>query len=126
MRTAMFSILQPGKHLPPHRGPYKGLLRVHLGIDVPVAADASWIEVGGTRLHWQEGKIVVFDDTFVHHAANDASSAPSSSPFRRGSARFRTCCSRSGPISRSTRSSSSPITARAPTCGAARAISTRS
>jgi len=75
MRTAMFSILQPGKHLPPHRGPYKGLLRVHLGIDVPADADACWIEVGGTRLHWKEGKAIVFDDTFVHQAANDAATS---------------------------------------------------
>jgi hypothetical protein len=40
--------LQPGKHLPPHRGPYKGLLRVHLAIDVPVDAEACWIEIDGT------------------------------------------------------------------------------
>lgn len=30
--TVMFSILEPGKHLPPHRGPYNGVLRLHLGL----------------------------------------------------------------------------------------------
>src|SRR5262252_3411897 len=29
--TAMFSILEPGKRIPAHRGPYNGVLRLHLG-----------------------------------------------------------------------------------------------
>ena len=33
LKTAMFSIFEPGKHLAPHRGPYNGVLRLHLGID---------------------------------------------------------------------------------------------
>lgn len=72
MKTAMFSILEPGKRLPPHRGPYKGLLRVQLGVEVPGDGSACWIDVGGVRLHWQEGRVVVFDDTVVHTAANEA------------------------------------------------------
>ena len=35
MKTAFFSILAPGKHLPPHRGPYKGVMRYHLGLLIP-------------------------------------------------------------------------------------------
>ena len=35
MKTAMFSILSPGKHIPAHRGPYKGVLRYHLGVQIP-------------------------------------------------------------------------------------------
>lgn len=35
VRTAFFSILEPGKRLPPHRGPYNGVLRLHLGLIVP-------------------------------------------------------------------------------------------
>src|SRR5437868_8593919 len=33
--SAFFSILMPRKHLPPHRGPYAGVLRYHLGLIVP-------------------------------------------------------------------------------------------
>ena len=40
MQTAMFSILAPGKHIPEHNGPYKGVIRYHLGIKVPRDADA--------------------------------------------------------------------------------------
>ena len=72
MQTAMFSILEPGKRLPPHRGPYKGLLRAQLALEVPADPSACWIEVGGARLHWRLGKVIVFDDTVVHSAANDA------------------------------------------------------
>jgi ornithine lipid ester-linked acyl 2-hydroxylase len=72
MQTAMFSILEPGKRLPPHRGPYKGLLRVHMALEVPQDAASCWIEVDGRRLHWSPGEVLVFDDTFVHSAANEA------------------------------------------------------
>lgn len=74
MQTAMFSILEPGKHLPPHRGPYKGLLRVHLALQVPGNGSSCWIEVAGQRLHWREGRVLVIDDTAVHSAANEADS----------------------------------------------------
>jgi len=72
MQTAMFSILEPGKRLPPHRGPYKGLLRVQMGVEVPADESACWIEVGGVRLYWRQGRVIVFDDTVVHSAANEA------------------------------------------------------
>ena len=46
MKTAMFSILAPGKHIPHHRGPYKGVLRHHLGLIVPEPAQDCRIRVG--------------------------------------------------------------------------------
>jgi beta-hydroxylase len=71
MKTAFFSILAPGKHLPPHRGPYKGVLRLHLGLLIPEPAEKCGIRVGTETRHWQEGKVIVFDDTFDHEAWND-------------------------------------------------------
>ncbi len=70
MTTAFFSILLPHKHLPAHRGPYKGVLRYHLGLKVPEPAAASAIKVGSKQASWQEGKSLIFDDTFVHEAWN--------------------------------------------------------
>src|SRR4051812_31569052 len=35
MTTAMFSVLLPHKHIPPHRGPWKGVLRYHLALRTP-------------------------------------------------------------------------------------------
>ncbi|MHB1469117.1 MAG: aspartyl/asparaginyl beta-hydroxylase domain-containing protein [Solirubrobacteraceae bacterium] len=71
MTTAMFSILSPGKHILPHRGPYKGVLRYHLGLIVPREAESCRIRVGEDIRHWEEGKSLVFDDTFNHEVWND-------------------------------------------------------
>lgn len=70
MKTAFFSILAPGKELPPHRGPYKGVLRLHLALLVPEPADKCGIRVGSQTRHWQEGQVMIFDDTFEHEAWN--------------------------------------------------------
>jgi ornithine lipid ester-linked acyl 2-hydroxylase len=71
MTTAMFSILSPGKRIPPHDGPYKGVLRYHLGLIVPEPEEQVGISVGGEVAHWREGGSLVFDDTFEHAAWND-------------------------------------------------------
>ncbi len=71
MKTAFFSILLPGKHIPRHRGPYNGVLRYHLGLMVPDPSLCR-IEVGGVEARWQEGKSIVFDDSFQHEAWNDS------------------------------------------------------
>ena len=65
MLTAFFSILSPGKHIPPHRGPYKGVLRYHLGVKVP-EPDKCTIRVGDDYANWAEGKGMFFDDTHEH------------------------------------------------------------
>jgi beta-hydroxylase len=68
--TAMFSILEPGKHLPPHRGPYNGVLRLHLGLIVPEPREQLGIRVESTVYRWKEGEAVVFDDAYEHEAWN--------------------------------------------------------
>ncbi len=70
MKTAFFSILMPHKTIPEHRGPYKGLLRYHLGLKVPTAAEQCGIRVGDEVRHWREGSSLIFDDTFPHSAWN--------------------------------------------------------
>ena len=71
MKTAMFSILSPRKHILDHRGPYKGVLRYHLGLIVPRKAEKCRIRVGEDIRHWQEGQSLMFDDTFNHEVWND-------------------------------------------------------
>src|SRR5271169_5784316 len=71
MTTAMFSILSPRKHILDHRGPYKGVLRYHLGLIVPQEAENCRIRVGEDVRHWEEGKSMIFDDTFNHEVWND-------------------------------------------------------
>ena len=72
METAMFSILAPGKRIPPHDGPYKGVLRYHLGLTVPDApVEQVGIRVGDQIRPWAEGASLVFDDTYEHEAWNE-------------------------------------------------------
>ncbi len=70
LKSAMFSIFDPGKHLPPHRGPYNGLLRFHLGLIVPEPRDRLAIRVADRICHWEEGRALVFDDAYEHEAWN--------------------------------------------------------
>jgi beta-hydroxylase len=69
-RQAMFSILAPKKHIPEHRGPYKGLLRYHLGLMVPGPEGSSRIRVGRDIQAWREGKSMIFDDSHPHEVWN--------------------------------------------------------
>lgn len=71
MKTAMFSILAPRKHIPEHRGMYKGMLRYHLGLIIPGPDGACRIRVGQDIRSWQEGKSLVFDDSHMHEVWND-------------------------------------------------------
>ncbi len=71
LRTAFFSILEPGKKLPPHRGPYNGVLRLHLGLVIPEPAEQCWIRVASERRFWQPGEVLVFDDALEHEVHND-------------------------------------------------------
>lgn len=68
--TVMFSILEPGKHLPPDRGPYNRVLRLHLGLIVPEPREQLGIRVEKEVYRWCEGKAVVFDDAYEHEAWN--------------------------------------------------------
>lgn len=71
MRTAMFSILQPHYHIVPHKGPTRAVVRAHLGLIVPQARDKLWIRVDDQILHWEEGKVIIFDDAYEHEVRND-------------------------------------------------------
>ncbi len=70
IRLAMFSMLEPGAVIKQHRGPYRGCIRVHLGIMTP-NSPKCFISVGGTQYHWKDGEAVAFDDTYVHFVRND-------------------------------------------------------
>ena len=69
VKSANFSILAPGKHIPPHKGPYKGVMRYQLALNVPKKGECK-IFVDGTPHYWKEGKSVLFDDTYTHEVVN--------------------------------------------------------
>ena len=65
----LFSLLKPGAHIPPHTGLINTRLICHLPILVPGPA---WLRVGNETRQWQEGKLVIFDDSIEHEAMNEA------------------------------------------------------
>jgi len=71
MKSGMFSILAPRKYIAPHRGPYKGVLRYHLGLMIPTPEGSSRIRVGSDVRAWKEGKSMIFDDSNEHEVWND-------------------------------------------------------
>ena len=46
-------------------------LTAHLGLDVPTNC---WITVGGERRSWEQGRLLLFDTTFMHETFNGGSS----------------------------------------------------
>jgi aspartate beta-hydroxylase len=69
MIQAFFSILDPGKSVPEHEGPYLGYLRYHLGVRVP-AQNPPKLIVNGQGYVWKEGEAVLFDDSWPHSVVN--------------------------------------------------------
>ncbi len=69
VKAAMFALLPPGSKLNPHRDPFAGSLRYHLGLVTP-NSDACRIFVDGEEYAWRDGEDVVFDETYVHWAEN--------------------------------------------------------
>ena len=66
-RDAMFTVLNPGVHITPHSGGVNLLLTAHLALVVPPGCA---IKVGDEERTWQEGEVILFDDSFIHEAWN--------------------------------------------------------
>jgi aspartate beta-hydroxylase len=74
--SATFSILEGGKHIPAHRGPFRGILRYHLPLVIPPAvagkpSNRLRVDAGSHAL--EEGRGILWDDTYEHEAWNDSS-----------------------------------------------------
>lgn len=65
--NAMFSLLAPGAHIPPHVGVANTRLVCHLPLIVPAGC---WFRVGDDKRLWETGRAWVFDDTIEHEAMN--------------------------------------------------------
>jgi aspartyl/asparaginyl beta-hydroxylase (cupin superfamily) len=65
--NAMFSLLAPNTHIPPHVGVTNTRLVCHLPLIVP---EGCWFRVGAETRHWKRGEAFIFDDTIEHEAMN--------------------------------------------------------
>ena len=71
VHAAMFALLPPGGKLVAHRDPFAGSLRYHLGLKTP-NSDACRIYIDGEPYAWHDGEDIVFDETYIHRALNEA------------------------------------------------------
>ena len=72
VRSAVVSVLGANSGIAPHRGPNRGVLRAHLGLQVPGPPGCAALQAGGAVRSWAEGELFVFDDTFEHAVWNGA------------------------------------------------------
>ena len=71
LQSAWFSVIAPGYHVPKHKGITRGILRSHLGLSIPNNPKECFMDVGNDRICWEQGKVVVFDDSFEHEVWNN-------------------------------------------------------
>jgi aspartate beta-hydroxylase len=75
--SASISFMEPGKHIPPHRGPFRGVLRFYLGLSVPRCVDGSpavVLKIDGQEYRVGNGEWLIWDDTYTHEVLNEGDS----------------------------------------------------
>nr|XP_023965376.1 aspartyl/asparaginyl beta-hydroxylase isoform X7 [Chrysemys picta bellii] len=65
-----YSVMHPGTHVWPHTGPTNCRLRMHLGLVIP--KEGCRIRCAEENRTWEEGKVLIFDDSFEHEVWQDA------------------------------------------------------
>jgi len=71
--SAALSFLAPGKHVPEHRGPFRGVIRFYMGLSVPTSADgrpAAVLTIDHHEHRVGDGECLLWDDTFPHEVWN--------------------------------------------------------
>ena len=66
---ALFSVLQPHTHIPPHNGMLNTRLIGHIPLIVP---DGCRLRVGNETRRVEPGRAMIFDDSIEHEAWNDS------------------------------------------------------
>jgi hypothetical protein len=69
--SVFFSLLRPGAHIPPHHGMLNSRLICHLAL---IVSPGGWLRVGSETRCWEQGRLLVFDDSVEHEARNPAES----------------------------------------------------
>ena len=78
VKSAAISFLAPRKHIPSHRGPFRGIMRFHLGLVIPRQADgrpATIMMIDHQEKRITDGEGMLWDDTYPHEVMNNADEA---------------------------------------------------
>jgi aspartate beta-hydroxylase len=71
--SASISFMAPNKHIPAHRGPFRGVLRFYLPLVMPKAGDglpAAVLKIDGSEYRLADGQCMLWDDTYPHEVWN--------------------------------------------------------
>jgi len=71
--VAFLSIMEPGTHVPRHRGLTKSWLNCHLPLILPNDGKRCEIAINDEIRQWSEGEWLVFDETYPHEVWNESS-----------------------------------------------------
>ena len=74
--SCSFSFVAPGKHIPRHRGPFRGIMRFHLMLSMPCDATgvpACELTINDVPYRLTDGQSLLWDDTFPHEVLNRSS-----------------------------------------------------
>jgi len=69
---AEFTVLEPNSRILPHIGETNTTIRGHLGIEVPYPHPQMGICVNNEERGWENGKVVLFSDSHIHHVWNNS------------------------------------------------------
>jgi len=75
VKSATVSFLAPRKHIPRHRGPFRGVMRFHLGLQIPrepSGRPATIMMIDDREYRITDGECLLWDDTFPHEVMNNA------------------------------------------------------
>lgn len=71
--SCILSFLAPGKHIPVHRGPFRGILRFHLMLSMPcdeLGRPACVMKIDSVPYRLADGDSLLWDDTYPHEVWN--------------------------------------------------------
>ncbi|HZP21237.1 MAG TPA: aspartyl/asparaginyl beta-hydroxylase domain-containing protein [Bauldia sp.] len=75
VKSATVSFLAPHKHIPRHRGPFRGVMRFHLGLKIPSepgGRPATIMMIDDQEYRISDGETLLWDDTFPHEVMNNS------------------------------------------------------
>jgi aspartate beta-hydroxylase len=75
VKSATISFLAPHKHIPRHRGPFRGIMRFHLGLQIPKepgGRPATIMMIDDREHRIADGECLLWDDTYPHEVMNNS------------------------------------------------------
>ena len=74
IKSASLSFLAPGKHVPTHTGPFRGITRFYMGLQVPLNEKGEpgvTLTIDDQAFKLGSGDSLLWDDTYPHSVIND-------------------------------------------------------